>query len=139
MEFQDFFKCFDISASGLKAEQARMDVVARNIANAGVTRGQGGGPYRRQEVLFETVLGRRGRALGGVRVAGVVPDESPFLEIYNPSHPQADPETGMVLMPNVKIPFEMVDMISAARAYEANLNLMKYFRDMVERALQMGR
>lgn len=115
-----------------------MDNVAQNIANARATRTDEGGPYRRREVLFETVLLKRGQEFGGVRVSGIVPDLSSFIEVVDPSHPHANAE-GIVLMPNVKIPFEMVDMITAARAYEANLNLMKSFKDMVIRALQMGR
>ncbi|MBU0755361.1 MAG: flagellar basal body rod protein FlgC, partial [Planctomycetes bacterium] len=74
----------------------------------------------------------------GVRVKEIVSDDSPFIEVYDPGHPDAD-EKGILRMPNVKVPFEMVDMISAVRAYEANLNLIKTFRQMVERALTMGR
>lgn len=133
-----FFNCLDVSASGCRAERARMDNVAQNIANARATRTEEGGPYRRREVLFETVLLKRGQEFGGVRVSGIVPDLSSFIEVVDPSHPHANAE-GIVLMPNVKIPFEMVDMITAARAYEANLNLMRSFKDMVTRALQMGR
>ncbi len=136
MGLDAFFNCLDVSSSGLKAERARMEVVARNIANANVTRGEGGNPYRRREVLFETVMD--GVGMSGVKVAGIVEDRSPFIEVADPGHPDAD-ENGIVRMPNVKIPFEMVDMITASRAYEANLNLIKTFRDMVERALNMGR
>jgi flagellar basal-body rod protein FlgC len=138
MGFDSFFNTIDVSASGLKAEQKRMDVIAQNIANAHVTRGEGGEPYRRQEVVFETLLQKGRRAFGGVRVKGVVDDRSPFIEISDPGHPDADSE-GIVRMPNVKLPFEMVDMITAARAYEANLNLIKTFREMAERVLTMGR
>ena len=138
MTFNDLFSNLDVSASGLKAERARMDVIARNIANAHVTRGENGEPYRRQEVLFETLVAKGEKPYRGVRVSDIVPDTSPFLEIMDPGHPDAD-ANGIVRMPNVKRPFEMVDMITAARAYEANLNLMKTFRDMVERALQIGR
>lgn len=138
MGFDSFFRSIDVSASGLKAEQTRMDTIAQNIANAHVTRGEGGEPYRRQEVLFETVLERDGHPLGGVRVYDVVSDDSPFIEVQDPGHPDADAD-GLVKMPNVKLPFEMVDMITATRAYEANLNLIKTFKQMVERVLSMGR
>jgi flagellar basal-body rod protein FlgC len=134
----NLFRCLDVSASGLRAERTRMDIVAQNIANANVTRTESGGPYARREVLFESLVGRSGKALSGVRVKGVVRDRSPFIEVVDPGHPDAD-ENGVVLMPNVKVPFEMVDLITAARAYEANLNLIKTFRDMVERALSIGR
>jgi len=138
MKFDDLFSGLDVSASGLRAERARMDVIARNIANAHVTRGENGEPYRRQRVLFETVLAKGLNPYRGVRVTDVAPDMSPFLEVLDPGHPDANAE-GIVLMPNVKMPFEMVDLITAARAYEANLNLIKTFRDMVDRAIQMGR
>ena len=72
-------------------------------------------------------------------MSGIDQDRSPFIEVVNPDHPDADPLTGVVRMPNVRVPFEMVDMMTAARAYEANLNLIKSFKDMVERALSMGR
>lgn len=136
MSMDDLFRCLDVSASGLRAERVRMDVVAQNIANASVTRTASGGPYRRREVLFETLVGRGGRP-GGVKVKGVVVDPSPLIEVVDPGHPDADAD-GVVRYPNVKVPFEMVDMITAARAYEANLNLIRTFREMVERALSMG-
>lgn len=139
MGIDRLFNSLDVSASGLKAERRRMDVVAQNIANAHVTRGDDGAPYRRREVLFESMLARGDKQMQGVKVSGVVKDLSPYIEIVDPGHPDADPDTGVVLMPNVKVPFEMVDMITAARAYEANLNLIKTFKDMVERALSIGR
>jgi flagellar basal-body rod protein FlgC len=138
MGIERLFRCLDVSASGLKAERARMDVVAQNIANANVTRTESGLPYTRREVLFESLVSRDGKGQGGVEVKDIVLDESPFIEVVDPGHPDAD-ENGVVLMPNVKVPFEMVDLITATRAYEANLNLIKTFRDMVERALSIGR
>ncbi|MFH1999843.1 MAG: flagellar basal body rod protein FlgC [Planctomycetota bacterium] len=138
MGYDSLFRCLDVSASGLKAERARMDTVAQNIANANVTRAKDGKPYRRQEVVFETVLEKGDRAFGGVRVSRIEQDNSPYIEVMDPGHPDAD-ANGVVHMPNVRMPFEMVDMITAARAYEANLNLIKTFKQMVERALAMGR
>lgn len=137
MTNDSFFKSVEVCSSGLKAMQARMDTIAQNIANAHVTRGEGGDPYRRQAVVFETIMDKND-ASGGVRVKEVVSDSSPFTEVYNPGHPDAD-EEGILRMPNVKVPLEMVDMISAVRAYEANLNLIKTFKAMFERALNMGR
>ena len=137
MGLDTFFRCLDVSSSGMSAERARMDVVAQNLANAYVTRGEDGLPYRRRTVAFESILGRKEEDMRGVRVRGVEMDKSPFLEIVDPGHPDAD-ANGVVLMPNVKVSFEMVDLITAARSYEANLNLIRTFRDMVERSLKMG-
>ena len=108
-----------------------MEIAANNIANARSTRAGGKGPYRRQQVVFETQMaehlggsaGLRGptgptTALKGVQVTGIIADESPLPRVYNPGHPDAD-ENGMVTMPNVTMPFEMVDLMTASRAYEA--------------------
>jgi flagellar basal-body rod protein FlgC len=123
-------------------------VVAHNIANAFSTRSPNGGPYRRQDVLFSTVLkdsvrgavGRRGgqTPLGGVQVLGVVEDMSDFHQIHNPGHPDAD-SNGYVNMPNVDLPVEMVNMITASRAYEANLRAMQLFRQMTEQSYTLLR
>lgn len=129
-----FFQPLDVSASGLRAERARMNVVAQNISNAETTRTKDGTPYRRKEVLFRALLD----GSGGVDVAGVVDDQSPFQSVYIPGHPHAD-QNGMVLMPNVDIPLEMVDLMTASRAYEANLLAMRSFRDMAERTLSLLR
>ncbi|MFO0982187.1 MAG: flagellar basal body rod protein FlgC [Planctomycetota bacterium] len=111
-----------------------MNVVAQNISNAETTRTKDGTPYRRKEVLFRALLD----GSGGVDVAGVVDDQSPFQSVYIPGHPHAD-QNGMVLMPNVDIPLEMVDSMTASRAYEANLLAMRSFRDMAERTLSLLR
>jgi flagellar basal-body rod protein FlgC len=133
----------DISASGLAAERLRMEVIANNIANANTTRTDEGGPYRRKQVVFATAQDRvsngssvRGGSLGGVEVAGVELDQSELPRIYQPGHPDAD-ASGFVLMPNVKPANEMVDLITASRAYEANLRVLRSFRDMVEQALTL--
>jgi flagellar basal-body rod protein FlgC len=134
-----------ISASGMSAERLRMEVVANNIANAFSTRTPEGGPYRRLDVVFSAVMdqlqGRRhraSRALGGVEVVEVVQDPSPGPRIYNPTHPDADRD-GFVQMPNVQIPMEMVNLITASRAYEANVKVLTTFRQMVEQAIQLAR
>lgn len=133
-----------ISASGLAAERQRMEVIANNIANAHSTRSVAGGPYRRQQVLFQealdAALGRSSTAgaLQGVRVLGVAPDFSELPEIYNPGHPDAN-EEGFVQMPNVQLPNEMVDLITASRAYEANLKALHLFREMTEQTLALLR
>ena len=135
------FSGMRISASGLAAERARADVIARNIANAHTTRTPEGGPYRRQLVRFEPLLQRLeggGTQPGGVRVAAVTPDmASPMERVFDPSHPDADPQ-GFVLMPNVNATLEMTDMITAMRAYEANISVQESFVSMAERALRLA-
>lgn len=133
----------DVSASGLAAERLRMEIAANNIANARSTRSLEGGPYRRQQVLFAAEVDRQVGAnpnqqssLGGVRVASVVADESPLPQVYHPGHPDAD-ENGMVTMPNVKLPHEMVDLVTASRAYEANLKALQSYRQMNEQSLSL--
>ncbi|HHF97930.1 flagellar basal body rod protein FlgC [Candidatus Aerophobetes bacterium] len=136
MGYFSLFSAMRISASGMSAERIRMNVIAGNIANANVTRTAQGGPYRRKEVVFSTVLDQE--MDGGVKVAGIFPDPSPFKMIYEPSHPDAD-ERGYVAMPNVDVVVEMIDMISSARAYEANLTAFKSALNMARKALEIGR
>jgi flagellar basal-body rod protein FlgC len=134
---------FDITASALSAERARLAVIAQNIANAQVTRMPDGQPYRRQRVLFESVLkkakGQEGDGLpvGGVR-ARVAPDDSPFQRVKQPGHPDAD-EDGWVNMPNVNVIDEMVDLLDASRTYEANLSALRTYRQMLQQTLEMTR
>ncbi|MCK6445918.1 MAG: flagellar basal body rod protein FlgC [Planctomycetes bacterium] len=127
------------SSSGLAAERLRMDVIARNLANAETTHTPEGVPYRRQVVWFESMLERAegGPEVVGVKVRGVQPDMvSPMEKVLNPGHPDAD-ASGYVTMPNVNTTHEMVDLISASRAYEANLSAQESFVSMAERALRM--
>jgi flagellar basal-body rod protein FlgC len=141
MHGNPLFAAADISASGLAAERLRLEVVANNIANAFSTRSANGGPYRRQDVVFSAVLNQRlgGRAgLGGVQVAGIVEDMSDLRRVHNPGHPDADKD-GYVSMPNVDLPVEMVNMITASRAYEANLRAMQFFRQMTEQSYSLLR
>jgi len=145
------FNSFNISGSGMTAERKRMDVIANNIANANTTRTEDGTAFRRQMVIFEPRANNGmqfdlpfPRQLGdedvgrGVRVVGIKEDMSPLRMEYDPGHPDADAE-GYVAKPNVNIVSEMVDMITATRAYEANLSSMKSARDMMNKALQIGR
>lgn len=136
-----FFGGFRAAASGLAAERARVDVIARNLANAQTTHTPEGGPYRREVVAFAPILERLAdgstRAMG-VQVTGVHRDEStPFERIHDPDHPDADAE-GFVLMPNVNAAREMADLITAMRAYDANANVQENFVQMAERALRMA-
>jgi flagellar basal-body rod protein FlgC len=136
----------DISASGLSAERRRMEVVANNIANAHSTRTPEGGPFRRQEAVFAAVYRNSlGMArptdiqnLGGVQMVGIQSDMSELPVVYQPGHPDAD-EMGMVTLPNVSMPNEMVDLITASRAYEANLRALRMYRQMAEQALAVLR
>jgi flagellar basal-body rod protein FlgC len=137
------FTGMDISASGLRAQRLRMDVIAENIANAEATRTPEGGPYRRQEVVLEASGGtwRKTRAglaspARGVQVAEIVPDPTPPQRVYDPGHPDADAE-GYVRMPNVNVPTEMVDLLAATRAYEANTAAFRAARDMEQGALEL--
>jgi flagellar basal-body rod protein FlgC len=140
------FGGLEISASGLTAERLRMDVTAENLANAQTTRGANGQPYRRKEVLLQEAPGSFGasRAMnpgsqgGGVHVAGVVEDASPLKRVYDPGHPDADAQ-GYVSMPNVDTVTEMVDLIGASRAYEANVTAMQAAKQMFSRTLELLR
>jgi len=132
------FSSIDISASGLYAQRKRMDVIANNIANATTTRTEKGGPYRKQEVVFQAHSGKYEPGNGGVEVEAVVESADPPKMVYDPSHPDAGPD-GMVAMPNVNIVEEMVDMITATRAYEANVQAINAARLMAAKALEIGR
>jgi len=137
MSLSSLFSAMKISASGLSAQRIRMNVIASNIANAQTTHTPEGGPYRRKEVIFGAVLESAGKG-EGVKVLGIFPDPSPFKVIYDPSHPDADPQ-GYVKMPNVNVILEMIDMISATRSYEANVSALKAAQNMALKALEIGR
>lgn len=126
-----------VSGSGLTAERARLDSIARNIANAQTTRGVDGGPYRREMVVFEAIPSTENEA-GGVRVASVLQSDAEPIQVYNPQHPDAGPD-GMVAMPAVNLVEEMVDMVSATRAYEANTGAANATKAMIARAIELGR
>ncbi|MBA4065312.1 MAG: flagellar basal body rod protein FlgC [Isosphaera sp.] len=140
MPFNDLLGAGSISGSGMTAERLRMEVIANNIANANSTRSANGGPFRRQDVVFAEVLGDAGGLadLRGVRAVELVEDPSPLNRVYQPGHPDADAE-GFVLLPNVQLPIEMVNLLTAARAYEANLRAAQTFRQMQEQALALLR
>lgn len=145
------FDSMHISASGLAAERMRMDVIAENLANANTTRGPDGQPYRRHEVVFQAVDAQSagtssgvgigdGAAVptGGVEVAGIVEDPSALRQVYDPSHPDAD-ANGYVYLPNINPVTEMVDMMTATRAYEANVTAMNAAKNMALKALDILR
>ena len=133
-----------ISASGLDAENVRMEVAANNSANAQTTHGANGKPFRRKEVVFAAELqhaisGQHGASdLQGVKVQSIVEDQRPPVRVYRPGHPDADGE-GYVSMPNVNPVEEMVNMMSASRAYDANLAAIKSATEMARKALEIGK
>ena len=135
------FPTIDIAASGLAAERYRMEVTANNIANAGTTMTENGDPYRRQAVVFAAELdkasgGAVNPSMHGVEIVGIQDDPTEFPTIYNPGHPHADAD-GFVRLSNVKIPEEMVDLITASRSYEANSKAISVFKEMVEQTLTL--
>lgn len=132
-----------INGSALDAERQRLDVISENIANAQTTRTPGGGPYRRKEVVFEAVAAEAagmggGTGAGGVRVAQISESQAPLEKVYNPGHPDADSQ-GYVSMPNVNIVEEMVDLVAASRAYEANVAAVNTTKSMISHAMELGR
>lgn len=133
----------DSAASALQAEKTRMEVIGQNIANANTTRTDGGGPYMRQTVRFETYLKDQmgvnpNDSSQLVRVSEIVPDPRPPREIYHPGHPDANAD-GIVQYPNVRIHEEMADLISSSRAMEANLAIIRTSRSMALQTLRIGR
>ena len=134
------FSALDISASGLHAERTRMNVIANNLANSNSTRTPEGGPFKRQLVVLRgTEVSDPGNLTGlGVSVKGVIDDSSPFPLVYDPGHPDANAD-GYVAMPNVNVVEEMVDMITALRAYEANVTAIDTNKNMVRSSLDIIR
>jgi flagellar basal-body rod protein FlgC len=134
----------NISSSGLSAQRARVENSTSNVANAQTTRTPEGGPYRRKDVVFQSVSFDNTLAVAlenvseGVEVVEVVPDETPFERRYEPGHPDADSE-GYVLYPNVNVMGEMLDLASAARSYEANLSAMNIAKTLIARTLEIGK
>ena len=134
----------DTTSSALQAEKLRMELIGQNIANAHTTRGPDGKPYARQMVQFESKLMELGyqqngemATAQGVHVKDVVTDETPGPIVYNPGHPDAD-EKGMVRLPNVNLTHEMVDLITASRSYEANLQVVRTSKQMAQQAIRIG-
>lgn len=144
------FDSMHVSASGLAAERLRMDVIAQNLANANSTRGPDGLPYRRHEVVFRSAevgntAGPGGTSeaatdgpLSGVEPVAIVEDPSALRTVYDPEHPDAD-DNGYVSYPNVNPVTEMVDMMTATRAYEANVTAMNAAKNMALKALDILR
>lgn len=134
------FDALKISASALRAQKIRMEVISSNLANINTTRTEDGTPYRKKEVVFtpqefKTELEKK---IEGVRVEEIVESSRPFEKVYDPSHPHADKD-GYVTYPNVNVVEEMADMMDAARSYEANLNVMNTTKDMILKTLEIIR
>jgi flagellar basal-body rod protein FlgC len=142
----DILTALKISGSGLKAERARLNVTAMNLANANTTRTMEGGPYKAKSVVFgarpvenfQDTLNSTQARLRTVEVVEVVEDDKPFREVYDPSHPDAD-DNGIVRFPNVDLAEQMVDMISAKRGYEANVTAIDAVKSMAMKALDISR
>ncbi len=136
------FTSFKISASAMTAQKTRMDTVSANLANMNTTRTAGGGPYKRQDVVFkaEPVNSFEGqlKSAMGVEVAKIKEDTGPPRLVHDPSHPDAD-ENGNVAMPNINLMQEMVDMMLATRSFEANANAISAAKTMFMKALDIGR
>ncbi|NOQ52417.1 MAG: flagellar basal body rod protein FlgC [Desulfuromonadaceae bacterium] len=142
----DIFTTMKISASALKAQRLRLNTISSNLANIETTRTPDGGPYRKREVVFQTTskgfadtLDTRMRdAAQGVKVSHIQASTLPPRMVYDPSHPDAD-EQGQVAMPNISLVEETADMMSASRAYEANVTVVKSAKRMALKALEIGR
>lgn len=134
------FGVFNVSASALEAQRTRMNVIASNIANVHSTNTPEGGPYARKDVVFSTMLLQPNQDKGfvGVKVTDIVNDTTPPIIVHDPGHPDADNE-GNVAMPNINIIKEMVDMMTAQRAYEANIKAFNSSKAMFQKALELGR
>ncbi len=129
-------KVFDVAASAMTAQAQRLNVVASNLANADSATGPDGKAYKARQVIFSTqAMG--GAENSGVRVTGVVDDPSPMKRLYQPNHPMAD-ETGYVTMPNVSVVEEMVNMISASRAYQNNVEAINTTKTLLAKTLTIG-
>jgi len=131
---------FKVSASALEAQRVRMNTIASNMANAQTTKTETGGPYVRKDVVFRPVMIKEepDSLLEGVQVVQVVEDRRAPVMVYDPSHPDAD-ENGYVAMPDINIIEEMVNMMTALRAYEANVRAFNISKSMYQKALELGR
>ena len=139
----DFFTALHVSGSGLSAERARVNIATSNLANAETTRTAAGGPYKRLDPVFEAVameVPQSGEPDGamGVRVSQVAVDNTPGRRVYSPGHPDADPD-GFVALPNVNPIHEVVNLMSASRAYEANASAVETIKTMAQRGLDIAR
>lgn len=144
----NFFDSMQTSASGLTAQRLRMNLVATNLANTETTRTEQGGPYQRKEPVFaatpvqsafgEVLKAELGSKPSEVNVVEVINDQRKPLLKFDPLHPDADPQ-GFVSLPNINVMEEMVNMMAASRSYEANVTAISTSKNMVQKALEIGR
>ena len=145
-----FLSSMNIVGSGLTAQQLRLDVISENITNMNTTRTEGGGPYTRKMVVFQSqeqspfqsalarAWGTAGQAQsGGVRVTGIVEDPSDYKLVYDPTHPDANAQ-GYVQLPNVDLVKEMTDAMAASQAYTAGVTAFNVLKQVVAKGLDMG-
>lgn len=136
---KSYFNVFKVSASALEAQRRRMNVITSNMANVNTTRTEKGGPYRRKDVVFSPLtIESNPVELQGVKITDIVEDPTPFKKVYDPGHPDADKD-GFVEMPNVNIIEEMVNMVTAFRAYEASVSAFNTSKSMFLKSLEIGR
>ncbi len=131
------FKVFNVSGSAVSAQAQRLNVVASNLANAESVAGPDGQPYKARQVVFQTQLVDAEQTAAGVRVAQVIEDNAAARRLHNPDHPLAD-EDGYVTMTNVNVVEEMVNMISASRSYQTNVDVMNTAKNLLQKTLQLG-
>ncbi len=140
----NFLLSIELSASGLNVQKKRMEIIAENLANIETTKTESGLPYRRKLIVvtpkdmgddFQDILDMK---IKGVKVENIVEDRTPFKRVYNPGHPDADKD-GYVYKPNVDLIVENTNMLMARRAFEANIGAIKVTRQMILKALEIGR
>ncbi|WP_332853045.1 flagellar basal body rod protein FlgC [Duganella sp. S19_KUP01_CR8] len=131
------FNIFNVSGSAMSAQAQRLNVVASNLANADSATSASGEAYRARQVVFEATTPTGGGSSTGVRVKQVVEDQSPMKQMYDPKHPMAD-DKGYVTMPNVNVVDEMVNMLSASRSYQTNVETMNAAKTLLLKTLTIG-
>lgn len=143
----DLMTSVRISSTALAAHRTKVNVISENIANSETTRTEEGGPYRRKMVVFKEktmepefrrTFEQASRDYQGVEVEEVVQSQEDFRLVYNPAHPDADPDTGYVKMPNVDTLSEMADMMVAKRSYDASVTVLQNTKSMIKQALTIG-
>ncbi len=144
----DFMKSLEISRTALSAHRTKINVISENLANSETTRTEEGGPYRRQMIVFEEkqmegfkekLTRAQKKSYAGVEVDEIVSSQEDFRLVYNPAHPDADPDTGYVKMPNVNVLTEMADLMVARRSYDANVTVVSNTKDMITKTLEIGK
>ena len=146
----EFFSGFRVSGSGLSAQRTRLNSISSNIAHINTTQTPEGGPYKRKNVVFQSLPDTKnfgeilsskhpGSHIERVQVVDIIQDNGKPIMKYEPNHPDADPDTGLVAYPNINMMEEMTNMIQATRAYEANVSALEAAKDMALASLEIGR